>query len=93
MPQTYTFTTDAAAPDEAISPREYCSLIVIYENNQAGTADYKIRMPSSTSPQITRPAGAKTEIRSSPGTQFAPGVAVAYISAASGSLTFVQEEY
>lgn len=87
---TFTFTTDAADADEEIIAHSYCSRIVIYENGQAGTADYLLRMPKSYSPQITRPAGSKTEIS---GKTFSPNEVVGYIASATGSLTMAQEEY
>lgn len=95
MAQTYTFSVDASGNDEqvVIQSASGATRVVVYENNQAGTADYLIRMPTSTSPQVTRPAGSKTEFFSAKDERFYSGQTVAFISTASGTLTFIQEEY
>jgi hypothetical protein len=94
--KTFGFVTDALGNDEPIIVQSPCTRVVIYEDGQLGTADYKVRVPKSTDYAVTRPAGSKTEITApehvapSP---FQPGEIIGYVAAASGTLQMVQEEY
>ncbi len=92
--KSYSFTTDAIGNDEPIVTQTACRRVVIYENDQAATADYKLRFPTSSDVQITRPAGSKTELTVDISRPFwFAGETIAYIAAASGTLTMVQEEW
>jgi hypothetical protein len=92
--KTFSFTTDALSTDEQIIAHTPCTKIVVYEDNQAGTADYKIRAPLSTDSQITCPAGSKRVFTPDAFRPcFYPSEVVGYIAAASGSLNMVQEEH
>lgn len=96
--QTFVFTTDAIGADEPIvvqSPGG-CTRIVLSEDAAAATAGFKLRVPLSTSAQVTYPAGAVVELRNEdhPGKpRFAGGQTVGFISALSGSLSIAQVEY
>lgn len=87
------FTVDAIPPDEQIVARTVTSEIVVYENNQAGTADVLLRAPSSADAQVTRPAGQRISLKpQSGGLVFTPGEVVATVSVGVGSIQMVQEE-
>lgn len=94
MPALFTFTVDAVGNDEPVTVQTDCRRVVVYENNQAGSADYTVRAPFSTSPAVTRPAGSKTEFsRESGQGGFRAGETIAFVAMVSGSVTFVREEH
>lgn len=84
---TFTVSTTAAP----VSVATVCRKVRLYENAQAGTANWTLQIPSNADTAITIPAGAVHEIEN-PGGLFQPGQVAAYIAAASGTMTFVQEE-
>ena len=84
---TYTFTVDALGNDEVAYARSYCNQIILGENAQAGTVDWKFRFTSGGD-QVTVPAGGTWTFRSS----YAPGDFVAFVSTVSGSMTMAQVE-
>lgn len=88
--RTKTFTVDNAGDPEPITVQSYCMKVVVYENAQAGTTDFILRVPFIDSPGVTKPAGSKAEI--SRGERYVPGDIVGYIETVSGSVTFAQEE-
>jgi hypothetical protein len=88
--RTKTFTVDNAGSPEPIQVQSYCRQVTIYENNQAGTTDYIVHVPSAVSAGVTKPAGSKAII--SDGTRYSPGDTIGYVETVSGSVTFAQEE-
>lgn len=69
-----------------------CAIVVIYENGQVATTDYRVMAPNSASPAVLRPAGAKTEFRAPWGSMFREGQTIGYVETVSGTVTFAQEE-
>jgi hypothetical protein len=88
MPATKTFTVDAIGDDEPVTSESNCQRITIFENAQAGAADYTVRRHSRTATAVTIPAGAKFVFEG----PFLKGVVVGYVAAASGSFTMAQVE-
>jgi len=92
MGSTATFTADATGAPETITANTVCKKIRVYEDAQAGTVNYLIRMPGAASTAVTRPAGQAIEFVASGSRFFQPGEVVAYIETATGSASFAQEE-
>ena len=90
---THTFAVDTTA-QQPITAQGMSAEIEIYENDQAGTGDYFVYAPYSSSDAVTRPAGSKTTFRpNGPGrSHFVTGQIVGYVKMVSGSVTFVQVE-
>lgn len=89
--RTKTFTVDSSGNPEPIIVQSYCTTVVIYENDQAGTTDYILHLPDMTSPGVTKPAGSKAEIVRA--YNWYPGQTIGYVEAVTaGSYTFAQEE-
>jgi hypothetical protein len=91
MAATFTFTVDAVGDPEAVVAQSDCMEITVYENDQAGTADYLVRVPFKASPAVTKPAGTKYIFRKG-GSGFSKGSVAGYVEMVTGSVTFAQEE-
>lgn len=91
VPAGITFTVDNITLIAVATSKNNTRRLVLYENDQAGTSDYIIRSPLSTSPALTKPAGSKWEIPLT--SAVPPSTIVGYIIMVSGSVTFCQEEY
>jgi hypothetical protein len=95
MAKTYTLSVDASDPYEQIVVQSPfgCRKVIIYENAQAGTTDYRVKAPTSSDAAVTRPAGAKTELLPTNGAlSFSNGEVVGHVQTVSGTITFAQEE-
>lgn len=92
LPQTFGPYVIDAITQVAVTTQTNCRRVDVYENGQAGTADYLVRSPTNASPQITKPAGQKWSITCE-GTYYPSGTVIAYIISSTGSMNFVQEEY
>jgi hypothetical protein len=92
MPKSHSFTVDAVGDDEPVIAQSPCFRITIFEDAQAGTANYTVRKPDPGSTAITIPAGAKHVFERLHGSAFSKGQIVGYVAAASGSFTMAQVE-
>jgi hypothetical protein len=93
--RTSTYTIDAIGNPEPVTctiPGSVCAIITVFENAQAGTADYDVYAPLINSAPIRKPAGSKHEFRAQGTYRFSEGEIVGYLAAASGSMTFAQVE-
>jgi hypothetical protein len=88
MPATHSFTVDAIGDDEPVTAQSNCQKITVFENEQAGTANYTVRRHSRNAPAVTIPAGAKFVFEG----PFLKGQTAGFVAAASGSFTMAQVE-
>ena len=92
---THSFTVDNIGDMEPIVAQTSCNVVTIYEQGQAGTANYRVAAPAASDPKILRPAGSRTifdyrgKFRSF---SLAAGQIIGYIETISGALEFAQEE-
>lgn len=90
-PKSYTFTIDSITL-VAITAQSECFQVEVFEDNQAGTSDYILRLPAQTDSAVTRPAGSKTMIPAARRGRFQQGDIVGYTKTASGTWTMSQLE-
>ena len=95
--RTYTLTVDAVGGDEPIviqSP-EGCDYVILREQKKAGTVDFGVRAPTSSSPRVGYPAGDTVTLTPNKGRRgrFVYQETIGYISTDSGSVTFDHEEH
>lgn len=91
-PKTYSFTVDAITPVAITVQSDQCFQVEVMENNQAGTSDYVLRMPTAADSAVTRPAGSRTAIPASRRGRFMQGDTIGTVVATAGSWTMVQIE-
>ncbi len=94
---TEEFVTDAVGQPEPITVTRRCARVVVQEQSQLGTADFWIYGVKSDGTPDSNPAkyaaGKQKEFLATPGYGFFPGQTIAFIAAATGSLTMSREEY
>jgi hypothetical protein len=93
-PKTNTIGVNSGS-QTAVTVLTDCRKVVVYENAQAGTTDYFVRIPAAGDAQIQKVGGSKHEIfaHSQPGGWFPAGFQVCTLQTVSGSPTFVIEEH
>ena len=91
-PKTYSFTVDAITLVPITVQSDECFSVEIMEDNQAGTSDYVVRMPTAADSVVTRPAGSRTAIPASRRGRYLQGNIIGYTKTSSGSWTMVQIE-
>jgi hypothetical protein len=87
--KTRTFNVDSSTYT-GVTVQGVCKRVIICEDGQIGTAGYYLSGTGSDSDRVLKPAGSKKEFTSS--NYFLPGDIPGYIKAATGSMTFSQEE-
>ncbi len=92
MAKTFTFTVDNVGNPEPVTAQGPCRKIIVREQGAAGTTDYFVRQPTSTSPQVRKVAGESTLFDAGQGNLFQTGQIVGYLETVSGTVTFSQEE-
>lgn len=90
-PKSKTFVVDNITL-VAITAQTECAQIEIFENNQAGTSDYIIRLPAQTDDAVTRPAGSKTMIPALRRGRYLVGDIAGYTITTAGTWTMCQLE-
>jgi hypothetical protein len=85
---SYVFAVDAVGADEPVIAQSNCDEIEIFEQGQAGTANYTVREHSTAASAIEVPAGAKYTFKG----DFRKGQTVGHVALASGSANFAQKE-
>ncbi len=94
---TEEFVTDNVGQPEPVTVTRRCTRVVIQEQSQTGTADFWIYGVTSSGTPDSNPAkyaaGKQKEFVAPPGHGFYAGQTIAFIAAASGSLTMSREEY
>lgn len=93
MAGTFSMTVDASGAAESYTVQTICRRITAYEEIQAGTSDYKVYVPPTSSTPVTKPAGSKfTHERRDGEGYFLPGMTPFALALVTGSATFNFEE-
>lgn len=91
MPHTTTFTVDNIGNPEPVQPPIACSRVTIREQGAAGTTDYLVRRPTSTSPAYRKVSGESFTFTADPPNKFQANEIIGYVETVTGSITMSME--